>query len=217
MASKENDDIAALRRSYTLGGLASSDLDPDPGAQFLRWFEQAKEAQIREPNAMSLSTVDETGQPSVRTVLLKGVEDGRFVFFTNYNSRKATELAANDKAAILFPWIELERQVSVRGTVERIGRAESEAYFHSRPRASQIGAWVSEQSSAIADRNWLENREQNFIQEFTGKEVPLPEFWGGFALSPSTFEFWQGRPSRLHDRFEYLPAGNSWNIRRLSP
>lgn len=218
---QEDDAIADLRQSYEQGGLTRADLASDPVDQFHRWFEDARTAGVLEPNAMSLATVDSDGQPSVRTVLLKGVDSqGRFVFFTNYHSRKAREIESASRAGILFTWKSMQRQISARGSVERVSKEESEEYFHSRPRGSQIGAWVSEQSSEIPDRKWLEAREAEYIQRFEGAEVPLPDFWGGFALTPETFEFWQGRPSRLHDRFEFRRGGGQgspWEAVRLSP
>lgn len=209
--------LADLRAEYSQKGLKAEDLDPDPLRQFAKWFEEALKAGIREPNAMALSTVSAAGQPSVRIVLLKGVDDTGFTFFTNYRSRKALELAANPNAAVSFPWIELERQVSVLGAVAKVGREESEAYFRSRPRGSQLGAWASEQSEVIADRSVLERRMAGLEAKYKSSSIPTPEHWGGYRLVPVELEFWQGRPNRLHDRFRYTRRGNDWKIDRLSP
>lgn len=217
MASKEHDDIADLRMSYSLGGLLRRDLAEDPTDQFIHWFRDAQRAEILEPNAMSLATVDSEGRPSVRTVLLKGVREARFLFFTNYKSRKGEEIARNPHVSVLFPWLPLQRQVSIRGSVHKLGRKESEAYFHSRPREHQIGAWASHQSSKIPDREWLETREHDYAEKFADQPVPLPDHWGGYVLDPVTFEFWQGRPNRLHDRFLYRQEGEQWIIERLGP
>ena len=218
MTSQTNKDIASLRIQYTKGGIRRADLSANPSSLFLRWFQDAQEANILEPNAMSLATVDSQGRPSLRTVLLKGIEDGRFVFFTNYKSRKALEIKENSQVSILFTWKEIERQVAIQGTTHRLPKSESESYFHSRPRESQIGAWVSKQSEVIPDRNWLEEREERYRTQFEGQKVPLPDFWGGFHLEPRSFEFWQGRPSRLHDRFFYTKKEcGEWTADRLSP
>lgn len=218
MASKENDDIADLRMSYALSDLSRSDLKDNPTDQFIQWFREAQEAQILEPNAMSLATVNGDGQPSLRTVLLKGVREARFLFFTNYQSNKGEEIAHNQRVAILFTWKQLQRQISIRGTVHRLEREESESYFHSRPREHQIAAWVSKQSHVIPDRAWLEERERTFSTQFANQPVPLPDFWGGYMLDPISFEFWQGRQNRLHDRFRYRQEDDEkWIVERLSP
>ena len=209
-------DVAELRRNYTRDGLSRADLDPDPVAQFRRWFTQAVEAQIVEPNAMVLGTTDGK-RPSARSVLLKAYDERGFVFFTNYESRKAKEIAANAHVSLLFPWYSLERQVSILGRAERISTAESLAYFVSRPHGSRLGAWVSQQSSVINSRQLLEMKLEEIKQKFADGEVPLPSFWGGFRVVPSEIEFWQGRENRLHDRFRYLRAGDSWTIERLAP
>ena len=209
-------DVAELRRNYTRDGLSRVDLDPDPVAQFRRWFTQAVEAQIVEPNAMVLGTTDGK-RPSARSVLLKAYDERGFVFFTNYESRKAKEIAANAHVSLLFPWYQLERQVSILGRAERISTAESLAYFVSRPHGSRLGAWVSQQSSVINSRQLLEMKLEEIKQKFADGEVPLPSFWGGFRVVPSEIEFWQGRENRLHDRFRYALSGSDWAIERLSP
>jgi len=209
-------DVAELRRNYTRDGLSRADLDQDPVAQFRRWFTQAVEAQIVEPNAMVLGTTDGK-RPSARSVLLKAYDERGFVFFTNYESRKAREIVSNDRVSLLFPWYPLERQVSILGRAERISTAESLAYFVSRPHGSRLGAWVSQQSSVINSRQLLEMKLEEMKSKFADGEVPLPSFWGGFRVVPSEIEFWQGRENRLHDRFRYTLAGADWTIERLSP
>lgn len=208
--------LAEIRKEYSLAGLRRLDLEPDPIAQFNRWFEQAFSAGVLEPNAMSLATVDDDGQPSCRTVLLKGVSPLGFSFFTNYQSRKGRELELNPRAALNFFWPGLERQVSVRGVVEKTAREESEAYFQSRPLGSRYGAWVSRQSAVVENREFLEQRLAEVTAQF-GENVPCPEYWGGYRLQPVTIEFWQGRPNRLHDRFLYTRSPSGWSIDRLSP
>jgi len=208
-----------MRRNYAQQSLDQPDLDLDPFAQFDRWMRDAVETQLLEPNAMSLATVGEAGAPSLRTVLLKGFDRRGFVFFTNYASAKARDLAANPAVALLFPWLPLERQVTVTGRAERISAAESLKYFLSRPRDSQIGAWASRQSEIITTRSLLEAKFAEMRAKFSAGEVPLPSFWGGYRVTPATFEFWQGRPNRLHDRFVYrrAAAGDGWTIARLMP
>ncbi len=232
--------IADLRREYKLTGLRREDLDADPLAQFRRWFDQAAAragGRLRkffiglyksllqigglapmEVNAMTLTTVDPQGKPSARIVLLKGVDVRGFIFFTNYESRKGRELEGNPNAALVFYWADLERQVCVAGAVSQISREESEAYFKSRPRGSQLAAWASRQSTVVADRAVLEARWRELEAEYSGKEIPMPSCWGGYVLTPERLEFWQGRPSRLHDRFCYTrqPDGG-WRLDRLSP
>ena len=209
-------DVAELRRNYTRDGLSRAELAADPVAQFRRWFTQAVEAQIIEPNAMVLGTTDGK-RPSARSVLLKAYDERGFVFFTNYESRKAQEIASNDRVSLLFPWYPLERQVSVLGRAERISTAESLAYFVSRPHGSRLGAWVSQQSSVINSRQLLEMKLEEMKAKFADGEVPLPSFWGGFRVVPSEIEFWQGRENRLHDRFRYTRSGDAWTIARLAP
>lgn len=210
-------DVAALRRDYARDGLRRADLEPDPVGQFRRWFGEAVAAGLLEPNAMVLSTTDGV-RPSSRTVLLKAYDERGFVFFTNYESRKAREMAAHDRVSLLFPWYALERQVGILGRAERISAAESLAYFASRPRGSRLGAWVSRQSSVIGSRQLLEMKWDEIKRKFAQGEVPLPSFWGGFRVVPAEVEFWQGRENRLHDRFRYMAeAGGRWTIERLAP
>ncbi len=196
-------DPADLRRDYTLAGLDRADLHADPVSQFRLWFEQAQSAQLIEPNAMTLATVDSQGCPNARTVLLKAYDHRGFVFYTNYESQKALELAANPHAAALFAWLPLERQVKLRGRTERVSTAESLRYFLSRPSGSRLGAWVSQQSKVITNRGLLEMKLEEMKQKFSHGEIPLPDFWGGIRIVPTEFEFWQGRQNRLHDRFRY--------------
>lgn len=210
--------LADLRREYTKGGLRRAEIDPNPIAQFQKWFEQALAAQLPEPSAMTLATADESGFPSARIVLLKGVHETGFTFFTNYESRKGRELAGNARAALVLHWPEMERQICIAGTVTKTSRADSEKYFGMRPRGAQLGAWVSQQSSIVPDRVFLETRLAEKEKEFVGRDVPAPPYWGGYLLAPIRLEFWQGRPNRLHDRFEYVKqADGSWRIQRLSP
>jgi pyridoxamine 5'-phosphate oxidase len=233
--------IADLRREYNLTGLRRSDLEADPIAQFKKWFDQAAGARASgrvrkfciklykalllasgsEPldlTAMTLATADKQGRPSARVVLLKGVDQRGFVFFTNYDSRKGRELAENSQAALVFYWSEQEREVCVAGEVSQLPPAESEAYFKSRPRGSQLAAWASQQSTVIRDRAALEERWNQMEARYAGREVSRPEFWGGYVLSPARIEFWQGRPNRLHDRFCYTrQPDKTWRIERLSP
>jgi len=210
------DSIAQLRKNYTFGQLSETEVPRDPMPLFQLWFDQAVQAQCPEPNSMTLATADQAGNPSARIVLLKGADQNGFTFFTNYQSQKGLELTMRPQAALLFHWHELERQIRIKGTVERVSPAESDEYFHSRPAASRIGAWASPQSSAIPNREFLEEAEKRFQAEF-GDTPPRPEHWGGFRLQPTEMEFWQGRPSRLHDRIHYKLDGSSWKIERLAP
>ncbi len=211
-------DIASLRRSYALESLSENDVLPDPVSQFAVWFGEAMNSALPEPNAMTLATATPDGRPSARTVLLKGFNHEGFVFYTNYESRKGQELTLNPHAALLFTWLELERQIRIEGTVEKLDPEESRIYFQSRPKESQIGAWASPQSRAIDGRNVLESRVSELQNEYASEAVlPLPSFWGGFRLKPGLVEFWQGRESRLHDRICYTRAGDEWKIVRLAP
>lgn len=211
-------DLAALREEYTRDGLSRKNLDADPFRQFELWFQQALNSEAATPNAMSLATVSPDGQPSQRTVLLKYFDAQGLVFFTNYESRKAREIVGNPKVSLLFYWPELERQVHITGSAERISAGESLKYFMSRPRGSQIGAWVSNQSSVIGSRQLLMAKFEELKSKFQNNEVPLPSFWGGYRVAPNSFEFWQGRPNRLHDRFLYSrQAGGGWGLERLAP
>lgn len=213
------DRIAKIRKEYTQETLQESEVALDPSRQFEYWFQEALRAELPEPNAMFLSTVDADGFPNGRVVLLKGLDARGFVFYTNYGSKKGQELASNAMASLTFFWQELERQVRVRGRVERVSEAESDEYFASRPRGSQIGAWVSEQSTVIQSREVLEERTQAYEARFANQEVPRPPHWGGYRVLPFELEFWQGRHSRLHDRIRYRldePTG-TWLIERLSP
>lgn len=209
--------LAALRREYGEAGLDERSIAPDPIVQFASWLADAVRAGVVEPNAMVLSTVGLDGAPSARTMLLKGVDAGGFTFFTNYGSRKGHELAAVPWAALVFPWVALGRQVSVRGSTERLGDDDSDTYFSSRPRGSQLGAWASRQSQVLADRDTLDARMADVTERFAASAVPRPEHWGGYVLRPLEVEFWQGRPNRLHDRLRYLRRRDGWLIERLSP
>jgi len=210
-------DLSEFRKEYTDRGLRREDLAADPMVQFERWFQQAVELKLHEPNAMSLATVDAASRPLLRTVLLKYFDTNGFVFFTNYQSRKAKHIADNPQVSLLFPWVLLERQVIVQGRAEKISAAESLKYFSSRPRDSQLGAWVSDQSSVISSRKLLMQKLAEIKDKFAHGEVPLPSFWGGYRIVPETIEFWQGGSARLHDRFLYEKKDGAWQIERLSP
>ncbi|MCE9592501.1 MAG: pyridoxamine 5'-phosphate oxidase [Planctomycetes bacterium] len=210
--------IADLRKEYSHASLDERDAASDPIVQFELWFEQAVKAELPEPNAMTLATATREGVPSARIVLLKGVGGDGFTFYTNYDSRKGRELEENPHAALVFHWVELERQVRVTGLIAKVSREESEAYFHTRPRTSQIGAWASEQSKVLEGRFELEKRVAWYLVRYAVGAVPLPPNWGGYRLMPGVIEFWQGRPSRLHDRLRYVrQAEGAWKIERLSP
>jgi len=233
--------LAELRREYNLAGLLRRDLEPDPISQFKRWFDQATGMRVGgrlrkffvgiyktlsmlagaesvEMSAMTLATADAQGRPSARVVLLKGIDERGFVFFTNYQSRKGQELELNPNAALVFYWAELERQICIAGTVTKIPEEESETYFRSRPRGSQLGAWASRQSDVVRDRSELEEKWKDLEGQYAEQQVPPPPYWGGYVLRPERIEFWQGRPNRLHDRFRYTrQADNRWLIERLSP
>jgi pyridoxamine 5'-phosphate oxidase len=233
--------IADLRREYNLGGLRRRDLDPDPMAQFGKWFAQetgarasgrlrkflvgigkslllVTGAQPMDVNAMILATADQQGRPSARVVLLKGVDERGFIFYTNYDSRKGQELAENPHASLVFYWADQERQVCVAGEARKLDSEESAAYFNSRPRGSRLAAWTSKQSGVVRDRAALEEQYRIYAAKYPGEAVPMPPYWGGYVLAPSRIEFWQGRPNRLHDRFRYTRQPvNGWLIERLSP
>ncbi len=211
-------DIGALRNEYKRGSLDRTDLHSSPFSQFEQWFQQANTSEVIEVNAMQLATASTNGRPSIRTVLMKAFDQQGFVFYTNYSSQKAREIAENPQASALFFWKELERQVEITGKVEKVATTDSLKYFLSRPKGSQLGAWVSQQSSTIESRGLLEQKLAEMKHKFKSGDIPLPDFWGGFRIIPDTVEFWQGRPSRLHDRFEYrLNTENNWDIVRLSP
>jgi pyridoxamine 5'-phosphate oxidase len=209
--------VADLRREYTLARLDEGDVNPDPIAQFSRWFSEALAAEVEEPNAMVLATATSEGAPSARVVLLKGVDERGFVFFTDYRSRKGAELEANPLAALVFRWSELERQVRITGGTARTDKQESEEYYRSRPLGSRLGAWVSHQSRLIPSRDVLERGLAEMERRFADGEVPLPPHWGGYRVRPEAIEFWQGRPNRLHDRIRYVRGKEGWRIERLAP
>ncbi|MDJ0940207.1 MAG: pyridoxamine 5'-phosphate oxidase [Woeseiaceae bacterium] len=211
-------DVSDLRRSVEDRDLNREDLDDDPIAQFERWFGEACEHVPFEPNGVALCTVDSNGRPSSRTVLMKYFDESGFVFFTNYTSNKARDIEANNQVSMLFFWRELGRQLKINGRAEKIAATETLKYFATRPRGSQIGAWVSEQSSIVTSRTLLEAKFDEMKRKFSNKEVPLPSFWGGYRVVPEQIEFWQGRTNRLHDRFQYRRGDDdSWTIERLAP
>lgn len=210
--------LADLRREYTMASLDIDSVDKNPMSQFRKWFEEAQKSELLEPNAMVISTVDENARPFQRTVLMKALDDKGIVFYTNYNSRKAKQLAKNANISLLFPWYGLERQVAIIGTAEKVSTKESLQYFSSRPYGSQLGAWVSQQSKVISSRSILETKLAEMKQKFKEGKVPLPDFWGGYRVIPSSIEFWQGRQSRLHDRLIYeKEVDGNWNISRMAP
>ena len=210
-------DASSLRKEYTRAGLDKADVDPDPIVQFHEWFETVIDADLHEPNAMILATASPDGKPSARTVLLKGYDERGFVFYTNYEGRKANEIEANPMCALLFYWGELERQVRIEGHASRLSGEESDAYFVGRPRGSRLGAWASEQSRPVEDRTVLEERVRALEAEYEGREIPRPPFWGGYRVEPEEIEFWQGRENRLHDRLVYRREHGAWRIERLQP
>ncbi len=209
-------DLTELRNKFRKSGLSRSDLDDDPVKQFSLWFTEAIDSGIVEPTAMSLATSDES-EIGLRTVLLKYFDDKGFVFYTNYESKKSRQIEKRPEAAILFPWVALDRQIKIIGGVEKVSSLESIKYFATRPKDSQIGAWASKQSTTISSRDILQNQFESMKRKFSSGEVPLPNFWGGYRVIPRTIEFWQGRESRLHDRFIYRRIEDSWTISRLSP
>lgn len=212
------DHVARLRKEYTRTGLNETDASPDPIAQFRRWFDEALAADLHEPNAMTLASATPHGRPSARVVLLKGFDERGFVFYTNYEGRKGRELENNPQCALVFYWGELERQVRVEGRASRVSEEESDGYFGSRPRGSRLGAWVSEQSRPVESRDALEKRLRGLEAEYEGREVPRPQFWGGYRVEPEVIEFWQGRENRLHDRLVYRRSeGGGWRRERLQP
>ena len=211
-------DLKHYRQEYELKILTEESVNPSPFEQFAEWFEEAREYEILEPNAMSLCTVDAEGQPSVRTVLLKYFDETGFVFFTNHGSKKADDIATNPRVAVLFPWLKLQRQVRIEGVAEKVSLLEASKYFASRPRGSQLGAWVSDQSQVVSNRQLLQEKFKQLKDRFMGKDVPMPKMWGGYRIVPHQFEFWQGGEYRLHDRLQFsLNDQREWIIKRLMP
>jgi len=209
--------INTLRHDFSKQKLDEKDVNPNPILQFEKWFKEAVESKVNEPNAMTVCTATKEGKPSARILLLRNFNEKGFVFYTNYNSRKGEEIAQNPKAALLFFWPELERQVRIEGILEKQSAAESDIYFNTRPRGSKLGAWSSAQSKTVANRKLLDESYEVFSQKFPDENVPRPDFWGGYVLIPQSIEFWQGRPSRMHDRILYTLIANNWKIERLSP
>jgi pyridoxamine 5'-phosphate oxidase len=213
-----NRDIADMRMHYTKGVLTEASIFKNPIDQFKSWFEETAKCDVVEPNAMIIATVDKNGVPSARTVLLKEIDSEGFLFYTNYASAKAKDISINPNVSLVFLWKEIERQVRITGVAEKITTSRSEDYFHKRPKDSQIGAWVSPQSSVIENREVLEKRLKKIESKFKHEEtVPLPDFWGGYLVKPTAIEFWQGRPSRLHDRLRYKLHDGNWKVERLAP
>lgn len=211
-------ELANMRVNYALKSLDVKDVDTDPLIQFRNWFAEAVAGGVKEPNAMILSTVDENNGADARVILLKGVENGGFVFYTNYESNKGQQLLNNNQCAMTFLWLELERQVRIKGICSKVSQSTTEEYFQTRPRESQIGAWTSPQSKIVSSRTELEDKYAENFQKFKDKEtIPTPNFWGGFCVIPKEIEFWQGRPGRLHDRIKYSLNGENWQIVRLAP
>lgn len=215
--SKIREEIAAMREEYGSREMHRAEMLENPFTQFEEWFSEARNAKLHEPNAFTLSTIGLDGCPASRTVLMKFFDENGFVFYTNYGSAKAKEIEAIPKASLLFPWLQLERQVRIEGSVEKVSASESLKYFVSRPRESQIGAWVSDQSSVIDSRALLLNKMAELNSKFEGGDVPLPSFWGGYRVRAERIEFWQGGKGRVHDRFVYSRTGNGWSIDRLAP
>jgi pyridoxamine 5'-phosphate oxidase len=214
----QNDDISAIRKDYRLRSLEEANVDGNPIKQFETWWQQAIESKIDEPNAMTLSTSSNSGQPSSRIVLLKGIEHNGFVFYTNYESRKGHQIQINPLVSLVFFWKELERQVSIEGSAKKVSSDQSDLYFSSRPLDSKIGAWSSPQSEVIASRDVLENNVADYTGKFQSLDIPRPPFWGGYIVEPNMIEFWQGRPGRLHDRLRYtINEKKLWTIERLAP
>ena len=211
------EDIAALRKEYTQAELDENSIHTNPFLQFEQWFQEALKSQLNEPNAMSVATVNKDGQPFQRTVLLKTFNEDGFVFYTNYTSRKAQQLESNPKISLLFPWYDLERQVAITGSVVKVSAKESLTYFLTRPRGSQLGAWVSNQSEVITSRSILEMKLAEMKNKFKEGKIPLPDHWGGYRVIPDSIEFWQGRPNRLHDRILFTKTTENWKISRLAP
>lgn len=210
--------IADIRKEYAMHALSEADVQANPLQQFSIWWNEALQAEIEEVNAVTLATASADGLPTARTVLLKGFDERGFVFYTNYNSQKAAQLEENPRATLLFFWKELERQVRITGLVEKTSAEESDAYYHSRPEGSRLGAWASPQSSTIESREWLENKVSEMEKTFTNGNLNRPPHWGGYRVKPVIVEFWQGRPSRLHDRIQYsIQTGGNWKIERLAP
>ena len=214
---KTNLSIAGIRKDYRLESLREKDVKANPMQQFSVWWDEAIKSEIDEVNAMTLATVGSSGKPSARIVLLKGYTDEGFVFFTNYLSHKGAEMDENPNVALVFFWKELERQIRIEGTVEKISEEDSDTYFNSRPEGSKIGAWASPQSTPIAGRHIIEENVQKYTEKFNTEKLTRPPHWGGYMVTPVKIEFWQGRSSRLHDRIQYTLRGNEWNIERLAP